>query len=613
MRVLSRLTVGLLVVVMVVADSVAQRDVAPHKAFDVILAEGLEAGAVVHSFVNSGSTGVQGLDTVLDDWSLVEMAPVFGRAEKPVRDPELFHMLKMDRFLTIGWERNSQPRPAQVVDQALDALDGLACVEHISENRAVSHFGEVDDPDFTNQYYHENIFTTQAWDYSTGSTGVLVAVVDYGVNYSCTDLDFSLCTNGYDYVDSDWTPEDTSSSSSHGTMIQGIISATGSNATLGAGIAWNCRFMPIRVYDTGGTAYPDDCADAIRLAADEGADVINCSWGGPYDYTNIHAAVQYARSVGGGGGYGSVVVAAMGNDNWLVTNNPAGFYETLAVGGTFCYPSSSSYYSYNNLRYDLTSYGLGGSTYGDHIDVVAPAAPVFSTYHTNSTYGYGTSYSTPMVSAFAALLRCVHPDWYPMEIEPWITWSAQDQVGAASEDVAGWDRYFGWGLIDLGYGMEEAVVGTNCPYLSLTNLIGGVTGITTYACCSSTDTLKPFYWLRDVKLKKTPKGKKLIRDYYKTAPGIAHVLKQDFRLTFEFLRHTCVSADVILQLMDNPEGTVQIPAWLLQDTLNMADKIFPRLVPEDRVVVHPWIAQGRTDPIGLLGQLGIAARITGEQ
>lgn len=176
--------------------------------------------------------------------------------------------------------------------------------------------------------------------------------------------------------------------------------------------------------------------------------------------------------------------------------------------------------------------------------------------------------------------------------------------------------YMGSGLIDLGWGIEQAVMETNCPYtaiipydqlLDIADELGIPTPSPVMAPCSM-PLLKPFYWLRDQRLKQTVLGRKLIKDYYRTAPAVAGVIQNDFRLVFDFLAHARRSVPVIAQLMSDPQGTVAIPVPLWQESCAMADKITPRLRPEVRSVLGPWVHQGKTEPLLLLQNLGINAQ-----
>ncbi len=116
-----------------------------------------------------------------------------------------------------------------------------------------------------------------AWDITTGSTNVVVAVVDTGCDIDHPDLAANIWQNsGWDFVDNDDDPHD---ASGHGTHVAGIIGAVADNNRGIAGVAWQIKIMPVRflnAFDTGTTA---DAIEAIQYALDNGADIINCSWG----------------------------------------------------------------------------------------------------------------------------------------------------------------------------------------------------------------------------------------------------------------------------------------------------------------------------------------------
>ena len=189
----------------------------------------------------------------------------------------------------------------------------------------------------SDQYGLENIRAPQGWDLSTGSTAITIAILDSGVDLDHPDL-ASKIVPGYDFVNNDGVPQD---DNGHGTHVAGIAAAVSNNGLGVAGVSWGARIMPVKVLDETGTGSSTDIADAIIWAADQGADVINMSFGASSPSTTIENALNYAYS------NGVTLVAALGNDGRELPYEecgilgcteysfyPAAFEHVIAVGAT---------------------------------------------------------------------------------------------------------------------------------------------------------------------------------------------------------------------------------------------------------------------------------------
>jgi len=278
---------------------------------------------------------------------------------------------------------------------------------------------------YASQYYFTNIRAPQGWDYETGSPAVIIAVLDTGVDLNHSDLASKL-TPGWDFVQKDNLPQD---ENGHGTHVAGIAAAATNNGAGIAGVSWGAAIMPLRVLDAYGNGSYANTAEAIRYAVDHGARVINMSIGGVKYSEVLESAVNYASSLG------VIMVAATGNSGGSTVLYPAAFAPVIAVGAT---DSANQRASFSNT--------------GNAIDVMAPGVSIFSTYPGNQ-YGYksGTSMATPMVSGFAALLASLPGMNTSMKIIGVIQTTALD-LGSA-----GWDTYYGHGLIQIGPGIMYAL------------------------------------------------------------------------------------------------------------------------------------------------------------
>ena len=272
------------------------------------------------------------------------------------------------------------------------------------------------DPDFTQLWGLINtgqdggtpgadINIANTWGITPGQ-GVVVAVIDTGVDYDHEDLSSNIWQNsgeiagnaidddsngyvddirGYDFHNDDADPYD---DHYHGTHVAGTIAAIGNNNTGIVGVAWSATIMPLKgLGASGGTT--SDLVRAIQYAVDNGADIINASWGGSGFSQALHDAISQANDAG------VLFVASAGNSS----NNNDSFNH---------YPSS---YNLPNIiavastdRFDNLSYfsNWGSNT----VDVAAPGSDIHSTAP-NNTYRSlsGTSMASPHVSGAAALLK----------------------------------------------------------------------------------------------------------------------------------------------------------------------------------------------------------------
>ncbi len=328
-----------------------------------------------------------------------------------------------------------------------------------------------DDPYYTYQWHYPLINLPEAWDITTGSSDVVVAVVDTGVLLDHPDLEGQL-VDGYDFISStdisldgdgiDDNPDDpgdqdgvSGSSSFHGTHVAGTIAALTNNTADGeeggvAGIAWNIKVMPLRALGCGGgTTY--DIMEAVKYAAgldnvsgitlDDPVDVINMSLGG-------ESATEYEREIyAEARAQGVIIVAAAGNEGSDTKMYPAAYDNVVSVSAV-------------NIDKAIASY----SSYGETIDVSAPGGSstdingdgytdgILSTMGDDSgdsiemgyAFSIGTSMAAPHVSGVVALMKSIYADMTPDIFD---TLLAAEYL---TQDIGntGRDDSFGYGLID---------------------------------------------------------------------------------------------------------------------------------------------------------------------
>ena len=344
------------------------------------------------------------------------------------------------------------------------------CVEYAEPNY-LRHSMLIPDDDHYNQHWQfKKIDLPDAWDITTGSDQVKVAILDTGVLMSHPDLHSRLTADGYDFIrdvnksgDGDgidanptdpgdgfdnqncnFSSKSNNKSSFHGTRITGVVGATANNTTGVTGIDWNAKIMPLRVIGCMG-ASDYSISQAIRYAAglenDSGivvakpADIISLSLGSNSNGITLSSAINDARDAG------AIIVAAAGNNNSSVPIYPAAFPNVISVAAT-----------------DTNNQKASFSNYGPTIDVVAPGTSIWSTaakYENGSPKAFyksssGTSLAVPHVAGIASLMKSVYSAMTPDDFKAILI---SEKI---TEDLgdSGRDDTFGYGLINAKKAVE---------------------------------------------------------------------------------------------------------------------------------------------------------------
>jgi len=259
---------------------------------------------------------------------------------------------------------------------------------------------------FNEQWALDKMQASVAWDIEKGTSAVIIAIPDTGVDLDHPDLTTNLWVNdddsvdgvdndnngyvddirGWDFVNLDNDPRD---DNGHGSTIAGIIAAVPDNTEGIAGVCWYCKIMPIKCLDNKGRGNVVDISRAIEYAVDNGAKVINMSFGSYDDIPLLKEAIDYAYH------QGCVLVAAAGNDNTTSKFYPAGYGSVTSV-----------------CAVDNDARKLSFSNYGNWIDVSAAGNDILTTSWNNSYVCVdGTSVASGFVSGLAGLILSQHPDW----------------------------------------------------------------------------------------------------------------------------------------------------------------------------------------------------------
>ncbi len=345
------------------------------------------------------------------------------------------------------------------------------------------------------QWAYDLLRASEAWDMTQGSSAVVVAVIDNGIDIDHLDLRDNIWRNedeapdnGIDddhngYVDDaygwNFVPDDMNGDGvigpdenygnpnvrprvrsglsesdreniNHATIVAGIIGARGDNGIDGAGINWHVKLMSIRVVDETGVSHAFVLGRAIRYAVDNGAHIINISLvGNAYD-DELKSALAYAYD------RGVAVVAAAGNTLSDLNTNPE--YPVCAdassnvpfVVGVSAIQEGRRFAPFSN----------SGSTC---IDVTAPGVNIASTVIYRPELGFttsyvggkrGTSYATPFVSGILALIKSVQPEWHAPELYDTLFTSVSKTTPT---DEALYQTFFGRGLVQAEAALRLAL------------------------------------------------------------------------------------------------------------------------------------------------------------
>lgn len=313
------------------------------------------------------------------------------------------------------------------------------------------------------QYYSyqqkmwEQIGAPAAWDISTGSDQVTVAVIDTGADRDNPDIASNI-VGGWNFIDDNndvetpaATAGDDPGAVHHGTVAAGLIGAVGNNGVSGAGLNWKVKIMPLRAIKNTGSGSLANVAKAIDYAVDHGADVISISLVGDTGDPDIVQSLARAYDAG------AVVVAAGGNRRVEGQGN---------LDDNPLYPICADKGAAKNFVLGVTSVDNNDvlsdfSDYGSCVDITAPGEGIFSTEKYEPSVGLldafggawsGTSFSVPLVAGAAALVKAVRPDLHAKEIIDVLLRSADD-VDSVNPGFAG---RMGYGRLNVAKALRLA-------------------------------------------------------------------------------------------------------------------------------------------------------------
>ena len=376
-------------------------------------------------------------------------------------------------------------------------------VEYAEPNYLV-HLSAFDPNDvyYPQQWYLRQIAAPLAWERTTGSPDVVVAVIDSGVDINHPDLKANIWRNpgevegdgqdndgngfaddvrGWDFIDStndprpDATPPYSRTALNHGTLVAGIITAVGNNVEGVSGVAWHTRIMPLRVLDSNGQGDVEAVARAVDYAVNNGAGIINLSFVGSGYSQRLYDALQraYRKNV--------VIVSAAGNLNESV-NGSGDLDEHFLY--PVCYDAADVVNKTNWLlgvtATDTLDQRAPFANVGSRcVDIAAPGVSMFGAQVYDLAKGLpeaygggwsGTSLAVPLVSGVAALVRAAYPKLTNVQVIQ-VLLSSSDNIDRSNQGLRG---KIGVGRINASRALSGAAVPGKAPPLEATTVGGRV-------------------------------------------------------------------------------------------------------------------------------------------
>lgn len=341
----------------------------------------------------------------------------------------------LDRIYELKFSGNSN------IEQVINEILSDPQVEYAEPSYIYRTNYIPNDPSFANQSYLNPVKAPEAWDIIRNASGVIIGIVDTGSDMDHPDLAANFYINTADpidgidndndgYVDNnkgwdlvglsgtnrvpDNNPTVTSDTTMHGVHVSGLASAVSNNGVGIASIAFNAKLLIVKAgADNDGSAIYAGF-EGIKYAADHGAKIINCSWGGYSTSSFGLDIVNYAISKD------CLIISSAGNDNRSAPSYPAAYPGVISVASVDNLDRKSSF-----------------SNYGTRISISAPGSSIYSTLY-NNTYGVfsGTSMASPIVASAAALLKAYYPAYKMDQIGSLLVNSADD-ISAKNPNYTG--------------------------------------------------------------------------------------------------------------------------------------------------------------------------------
>ena len=376
-------------------------------------------------------TGFRALDELIVAVEIQRIEHALPVSNRAPRNPEALRRYGLDRVYKLFVPEGAD------IPALVERFAALPEVDY-AEPDYIMELGALvpNDPLFPDQWGYDqesdaDVDGPEGWEVNVGE-GVIIAMCDTGVDSDHEEFVGKLVP-GTDIVNDDDDPED---DHGHGTRTTSIASAQSDNGVGMAGACWNCRIMPVKVFNASGGGNHSWSADGFIWATDNGARVINQSGGSTTGSETLHNGVKYAYDAG------VVMTHGTANDGCNCVRFPAAYPETIAIGGTDMLDRRAAPFSCNPFS---------GSNFGNEIDVCAPADLITVAERGGGYSGNrcGNSFAGPRGGGLAGIIETIYPSAGRDEVRHLMHSGGDDQVGRSNEDVAGFDIYHGWGRLNF--------------------------------------------------------------------------------------------------------------------------------------------------------------------
>ncbi len=278
-----------------------------------------------------------------------------------------------------------------------------------------------------------DIEVVPAWDMTTGSPSVVIAVLDTGIDSDHPEFVGRIDPDGMDFVNTDDDPE---ADHPHGTWVSGCLGANANNGFAVAGVDWNCQILPVKVLNRFNAGTTFDLAQGLNYAASQAdVQVISMSLINYPGQMTLINALQRARNAG------KILIACAGNGGIGDADRsfPGASPLTISIGATTDTDARASF-----------------SGTGAALDFVAPGEGIVTTLHGSNANSFSTvqgcSFATPITAGVVGLLLDL-ADTLDIALDQdtiydLLVAGAEDQVGYPAEDTPGWDEFHGHGRIN---------------------------------------------------------------------------------------------------------------------------------------------------------------------
>jgi hypothetical protein len=433
-------------------------------------------------------TGLPSFDALARQYGFTSIEPYFDfvKDKKWTRDG-----VYLQNIVRVYLKDNS------LMDAALSALEKDPNLVYAEFDGIMRPFFTPNDQQFGQQWHLPQIHCPEVWDWEQGSEDIVIGITDTGSKWNHPDLHDNIWINpgesegmtidwdnhtisggngidddgngkiddliGWDFntqtasSDDDNNPYQNYEPNSHGTHVAGCAGAVGNNEIGVSGSSMNISLMICK--GSSDTVPGDGVFNAysqILYCVDAGADIINCSWGGPNGATTANNTINYAYD------HGVLVIVAAGNDN-VEHNNSYRSYPSDCENAV-CVAATAT----NDLKADFSDYGAP-------IDVCAPGVTILSTY-VDDTYSalQGTSMASPIVAGVAGIVKSHYPDLTPDELRTRIEDTCEN-IDEINPDQAG---LLGHGRVNVfAATMRDQIPNISIGDIVLTELEGDGDGL----------------------------------------------------------------------------------------------------------------------------------------